>query len=65
MHSQRSVRWGAIEEAGSLAFLNMERDAPWTAWSKMLQLREDVGRMPTLLEDTGGPHRPTGERQKM
>jgi hypothetical protein len=40
MHSQRSVCWGVIEEeAGSLAFLNMERDAPWTAWSKMLQLR--------------------------
>jgi hypothetical protein len=37
-----------IEEmAASLAIQNMERDAPRTAWSKMLQLREDVGRMPT------------------
>jgi hypothetical protein len=40
MHSQRSVDWGVIEEvAASLAIQNMERDAPWTAWSKMLQLR--------------------------
>jgi hypothetical protein len=31
------------EVAASLAIQNMERDAPWTAWSKMLQLREDVG----------------------
>jgi hypothetical protein len=31
-----------IEEvAASLALQNMERDAPWTAWSKMLQLRGD------------------------
>jgi hypothetical protein len=27
------------ESAGLFADQNMERDAPWTAWSKMLQLR--------------------------
>jgi len=27
-----------------LSVQNMERDAPWTAWSKMLQLHEEVSR---------------------
>jgi hypothetical protein len=39
------------EVAWSCAARNMERDAPWTAWSKMLQQRGRVG--------AAGPHRPT------
>jgi hypothetical protein len=67
MHSQRSVRWGVIEEvAKSLAIQNME-------WGRSMDgLEQDApvtmkmwAGCPRLLEDTGGPHRPTGERQKM
>jgi hypothetical protein len=34
-----------------MAIQNMERDAPWTAWSKMLQLHEEVSRK---MRDTAG-----------